>query len=98
MTTKLARISDLSKANPEMKFSSNGHMIDYDMPKACHNKMDGSKAVGIDGITKAVYVETLDENLKALIQGLKCKGYKPKLARRVEISKDNGKTAKHLLV
>ena len=92
MTTKLARISELSKVNPEMKFSSIGHMIDYDMLKACHNKMDGSKAVGIDGITKAVYEENLDENLKALLHRLKCRSYKPKPARRIEIPKDNGKT------
>ena len=96
MTTKLARISDLSKANPEMKFSSIGHLIDYDMLKACHSKMDGSKAGGIDGVTKAIYGEKLDENLNALVHRLKSKGYKPKPARRAEIPKD--KNPKHLLV
>ena len=45
MTTKLARISELSKQNPEMKFNSIGNLIDYDLLKACHSKMDGSKAV-----------------------------------------------------
>lgn len=92
MTTKLTRISQLSKENPELKFNSIGHLIDYDMLKICHSRMDGRKAVGIDGITKDEYGENLDENLKNLVQSLKNKSYKPKPAKRVEIPKDNGKT------
>ena len=75
-----------------MRFNSIGHLIDYGMLKACHNKMDGSKAVGIDGITKADYDNGLENNLKELVQRLKDKSYKPKPARKVEIPKDNGKT------
>ena len=55
MITKLARISELSRENPDIKFSSIGHLIDYDMLKACHIKMDGRKAVGIDKVSKADY-------------------------------------------
>lgn len=75
-----------------MKFNSIGHLIDYDMLKACHNKMDGRKAVGIDGISKADYESNLEENLRNLVNRLKNKSYKPKPARRVEIPKGNGKT------
>lgn len=92
MTTKLARISELSKEKPDMKFNSIGHLINFDMPAACHNKMDGSKAVGIDGISKDDYANNLEENLRGLVQRLKDKSYKPKPARKVEIPKDNGKT------
>lgn len=92
MTTKLARISELSKENPDMKFNSIGHLINFDMLKACHNKMDGRKAVGIDGISKADYDRNLDENLRNLEQRLKNKSYRPKPARKVEIPKENGKT------
>lgn len=73
MTTKLARISELSKENPDMKFNSIGHLINFDMLKVCHNKMDGRKAVGIDGISKADYDRNLDENLRNLEQRLKIK-------------------------
>lgn len=52
MTTKLERISELSKQHPEMKFNSIGHLINIEMLKECHYKMDGRKAVGIDGISK----------------------------------------------
>ncbi len=55
MTTEPAIISELSKERPEMKFNSIGRLINYDMLKACHDKMDGYKAVGTDGISKAGY-------------------------------------------
>lgn len=92
MTTKLARISELSKERPDTKFTSIGHLINHDMLKACHDKMDGSKAVGTDGISKADYNENLEENLRNLVQRLKNKSYRPKPARKVEIPKDNGGT------
>ena len=53
--------------------------------------MDGKKAVGIDGVTKDMYEEKLDDNLKDLVQRLKRKAYKPKPARRIEIPKENGR-------
>lgn len=55
METKLERISQLSKENPDMVFTSIGHLINKDMLKSCHNDMDADKAVGIDGVTKSDY-------------------------------------------
>jgi group II intron reverse transcriptase/maturase len=92
METKLERISQLSREKPDMVFTSIGHLIDKEMLRKCHEKMDGSKAVGTDGITKEVYGRNLEENLDALAELLKKKAYKPKPARRVEILKENGKT------
>ena len=92
METKLERISQLSRENPDMVFTSIGHLIDKELLKQCHNEMDGKKAVGIDGVTKEDYEADLDKNLDALVERLKQKSYKPQPARRVEIPKDNGKT------
>ena len=92
METKLARIALLSRENPQMAFTSIGHLINVEMLKECHGKMDGTKAVGIDGITKDEYTKHLDENLENLVERLKRKSYKPKPARLIEIPKDNGKT------
>ena len=89
MATKLARIAELSSQNPNMVFTSIGHLMDVNFLKECHMKMDGDKAVGIDGITK---------NLVDLVDRLKRKAYKPKPAMRVEIPKDNGKTRSLLLL
>ena len=92
MATKLERISVLSKNNPDMVFTSVAHLIDAELLKDCHKHMDGKKAVGIDGVTKYVYEENLEENLTDLVGRLKSRAYKPKPARRVRIPKDNGKT------
>ena len=79
MATELARIAELSAQNPTMVFTSIA-------------KMDGDKAVGIDGVTKEEYGKNLEENLVDLVARMKKRAYKPKPARRVEIPKDNGKT------
>lgn len=92
METKLARISQLSKENPDMVFTSIGHLINKELLMECHKMMDGKKAVGIDGVTKEDYGRNLEENLDKLVGRLKQKSYKPQPARRVEIPKDNGKT------
>ena len=92
MVTKLERISQLSRENPDMVFTSIGHNINKEMLKACHEKMDGSRAVGIDGVTKEEYGQNLEENLDNLVERLKRRAYKPKPARKVEIPKENGKT------
>ena len=92
MPTKLARVSQMSRENPTMIFTSIGHLIDKEMLKSCHEAMDGTKAKGIDGVSKADYEEHLDENLDSLVDRVKRKAYHPQPARRVEIPKDNGKT------
>ena len=92
METKLARIAQLSAENPDMVFTSLGHLINVEMLKDCNASMDGDKAVGIDGVTKKEYEKNLEDNLNDLVNRLKSKSYKPKPARRVEIPKDNGKT------
>ena len=92
METKLERISQLSKENPNMVFTSIGHLINKEMLKKCHETMQKDKATGIDGITKEEYGKHLEENLEKLVERLKNRSYKPKPARRVEIPKLNGKT------
>ena len=83
METKLARISQMSAENPDLVFTSLYHLINCGMLRDCHNKMDGTKAVGVDGITKEEYEKNLEDNLKDLQERLKRKAYKPKPARRL---------------
>lgn len=92
METKLERISQLSSEHPDMVFTSLGHLINESLLKECHERMDGRKAVGIDGITKEDYSRELEKNLRELTERLKKKSYRPKPARRVEIPKENGKS------
>jgi hypothetical protein len=76
METKLERISELSAKNPDMRFTSIGHLIDEELLEECHKAMDGKKAVGIDGVTKEKYGERLKENLEDLVNRLKDRSYK----------------------
>lgn len=92
MGTKLERISQLSRENPDMVFTSIGHLVNRELLRECHEKIDGKKAVGIDGITKEEYSTHLEENLEVLERRIKNRSYKPKPARKVEIPKEDGKT------
>ena len=42
METKLARISQMSREDPKLIFTSIGHLINTEMLKSCHEAMDGS--------------------------------------------------------
>jgi len=56
-----------------------------------HQKQAKNKAVGVDGVTKTVYGEELDENVKGLIARMKRFSYKPLPVRRAYIPKADGK-------
>jgi group II intron reverse transcriptase/maturase len=71
-------------------FNNLGHLINLEMLRSCHHGLDGSKAVGIDGITKEKYEQNLEENLELLLMKLRKGSYHPKASRIVEILKSDG--------
>ena len=91
METKLARIAEISKQKPKEIFTSVYHLINKELLIQCHKELDGKKAKGIDGITKAEYQENLERNIEDLVNKLKNKAFKPCPAKRVYIPKANGK-------
>lgn len=88
METKLARIAEMAKANPELRFTSIGHLINAQALIKSHEGMKVGKATGIDGVTKETYEANLEVNVENLTGRLKQKGYIPQPARRVYIPKD----------
>ncbi len=60
METKLVRIAEISATTKHPIFTSVYHLINEDMLKQCHKELDGSKAVGIDKVTKDEYGKNLD--------------------------------------
>src|SRR5918992_671053 len=58
--------------------------------RACFEVLDGTKAPGVDGVTKARYGQHLEANLQALHQKLHRMSYRPQPVRRVEIPKADG--------
>jgi retron-type reverse transcriptase len=66
------------------------HPFTGDNLRACFEALDGTKAPGVDGVTKAMYGQNLEANLQALHQNLHQMSYRPQPVRRVEIPKDDG--------
>ena len=54
--TKLKRIAWLSALEPEKKFDQLMHHFNEGSLAVCFHELDGKKAVGIDGIDKALNV------------------------------------------
>lgn len=87
METKLARIAQIARENPTEKFTSLVHLIQAESLKQCHRTMDGSKATGVDQVTKAEYEANLEENVRNLVSRMKQQSYKPQPVRRSYIPK-----------
>jgi group II intron reverse transcriptase/maturase len=60
--------------------------------RACFEALDGTKAPGVDGITKETYAQHLEEHLQELHMRLHQMSYRPYPVRRVEIPKEDGTT------
>jgi group II intron reverse transcriptase/maturase len=86
--TKLNRIAELSRKDPEKEFKwlmphfNKGSLI------SCFNELDGKKAIGIDGITKEQYGVHLEANIDALLLKMKTMSYRPQAVREVLIPKE----------
>lgn len=60
--------------------------------REAYHAIDGSKAVGIDLVTKDQYGKDIDANLQNLVNRLHVGSYRPQAKRGVNIPKANGKT------
>jgi RNA-directed DNA polymerase len=65
------------------------HLNQANLRRAFHS-LDGSKASGIDHVTKRDYQQHLDHHLQALEQSLRGGGWRPQPAREVLIPKPQG--------
>lgn len=86
-----ARIG-LKAKDPEIVFNNLFGHINMENLRQAFRALDGSKAVGIDGISKEQYAKDLDRNLEDLKQHLHKGTYRPQAKREVLIPKANGKT------
>lgn len=85
-----ARIG-LKAKDPEIVFNNLFGHINMENLRQAFKALDGSKAVGIDGISKEQYAKDLDGNLEDLKQRLHKGTYRPQAKREVLIPKANGK-------
>jgi len=91
VSTRLERIAELAKKNPEMVLTTLAHHIDiWFLAKAyLLTRKDG--AVGVDGQTAAAYKQNLKGNLEDLLERFKSGTYRAPPVRRTYIPKGDGR-------
>ena len=85
--TVLQRIAWLSARDASKRFDNVMHLFNQESLAACFHALDGRKAVGADGVTKAEYGANLERNLAELVVRMKRMGYRPGPVREVRIPK-----------
>jgi RNA-directed DNA polymerase len=85
--TVLQRIAWLSARDASKCFDTVMHLFTQEALAECFHALDGRKAVGADGMTKAEYGANLERNLTDLVQRMKRMGYRPGPVREVRIPK-----------
>lgn len=85
------RIGKLAK-HKDVVFKNIFQHFNVENLREAFTAIDGSKAVGIDLVTKDQYGKDLDNNLQSLVDRLHIGTYRPLAKRGVEIPKANGKT------
>jgi RNA-directed DNA polymerase len=89
-TTGVERIASRARRAPQTRYTALMHHFTVDNLRICFEALDGTKAPGVDGVTKAMYAHNLEENLQALHEKLHHRTYRPQPVRRVEIPKEDG--------
>ena len=68
------------------------HHFSVDNLRRAFRELDGSRASGVDGVTKQQYHAMLEDNLRALHHTIRCGGWRPRPSREVLIPKPQGGT------
>jgi RNA-directed DNA polymerase len=92
LPTKLDRVERRARADRGSTFNNLGHIVDLEHLRQSYDKLDGSKAVGPDDMTKEKYGKNLDINLNELLLRIRQGSYHPQASRIVEIPKPDGST------
>ncbi len=91
--TALDRIAYLSTRRADQEFTSLMHHVNVEALRSCYQKLDGKKAIGADGISKAQFGEDLCANLEELVAKMKSMSYRPGPVRQVLIPKEGKRGA-----
>ena len=96
ISTKLQRIAELAKRQPELSFTSLAHHIDVELLLAAFQRTRRDGAPGIDGQTATDYAANLEGNLRSLLDRAQSGRYQAPAVRRVYIPKGDGKELRPL--
>ncbi|MDO9110374.1 MAG: group II intron reverse transcriptase/maturase [Desulfatirhabdiaceae bacterium] len=87
METKLQRIAEKARKEPDCQFTSLFHLMDKELLRGCFEGLRKDAASGIDRVTKEEYGKDLEANLSGLVERLHRMAYIPQPVRRVYIPK-----------
>ncbi|MEN0068624.1 MAG: hypothetical protein AAGA48_41285 [Myxococcota bacterium] len=66
ISTKLLRVKERAKRDPEVQFRSLAHLLDVDALRRAYQRLRNRAAPGEDGVTKEDDGEQLEDNLRDL--------------------------------
>ncbi len=91
-STKLLKVRERAKRDPEVRFLSLAHLIDQHALQRAYRRLRRGAAAGVDGVTKDEYGAALPDNLRDLHKRLREGRWRHQPIRRVHIPKGQGKT------
>ncbi len=89
---KLDRINSVALRDRTAVFNNLSQLVNGDNLRQAFRGLDGSKAVGIDQVTKSQYEKDLQSNIARLASELRRGGWRPRPSREVHIPKPSGGT------
>jgi RNA-directed DNA polymerase len=87
VATKLCRIAEKARKEPSFRFTSLYHLMNEEHLRGCFQRLRKNAAAGIDNVTKEMYAENFDSNIKQLVERLHRMAYRPQPVRRKYIPK-----------
>lgn len=91
VSSALSALTRKAEREPKHRFRSLYRLIDLQMLYESFGRLKRGAAPGLDGLTVEAYEENLDENLRSLLERLKCKRYRAQAVKRRYIPKSGGK-------
>ena len=91
MSTKLERIAELAKEDPERQFFSIAHHLTPEALYQAFRSLRKDASAGADGVTYQEYQKDAPENIQRLHDRIRSKRYRAQPLRRTYIPKEGGK-------
>src|SRR5688500_13292864 len=72
----LLKVAERAKRDPDARFNSLAHLVDEAALKRAFRRIRKDAAVGVDGVTKDQYGQSLEANLRGLHERMKAGRYR----------------------
>ncbi len=92
MSPGLRRVVERARRDPQERQFALAQLIDVDALRRAYDRLRKKAAVGVDGVSKEEYGQSLEGNLRELHERLKTGKYRHQPIRRVHIPKDRNRT------